>query len=815
MRTHLMKAVLLILLINISIFLFAADLTTYSEAKTSDVEVTHDLRASYIVERLDAQINSSNNVDLSWNLPIGVEPWSEDFETGRLAEGWIVEGINETETGPQGVPGTWIIASGYGFGNYSVVLPWDYEHQNEWLITPEFICPSGTLTFWTKLDVMSASARKETQAVHISLDGGESWQLIHHLTAILNLPYDWDRPVEIPLDNFVGKRVMLAWQGAEGMSQGLYTNWFIDNISVGGAPVRVEDLRIASNGNNAPTALDVSRAKPLVDREATSHAPLNDHPYVSTFKPTVTRGVEGYAIYRFPADKLNDPAAWYELTIITDPEQISYEDTDWPYLEDNRYQYAIRVMHDGGELSQPTISRSILHAPVAEVIINITTNSGDSAAGTYVQFNDLYDSYNSLVTYAGTDGVARAKGVRYSSYQIRILNPDFEDFIIPGIDVKDDPFEFDVELTELLKPVVDLNYNLIGGNSVELNWLEPGTLITRPQWFGWDNGNQADAIRTDQPTQFTVAIRFTEDDLKSLQVVGLHIDKVKFFPHEQNCAYTINIWQNGSSNPLNPGTLIHSQYVSSFVNKQWNTVELTTPIPIDGNGELWIGYDVNTMGGFPAGTDSGPSVNGKGDVIFMNGQWTTLLALAPTLNFNWCIQAYAGLEDEEVLLSNDATRALKGYKVMRNTTVLTEDHSSTTYIDSNVPNGNWAYSVYAMYTTGQSERVSTEYITILNADDNNLVTPNITKLIGNYPNPFNPNTQISFSLDKEGFASIEIFNMKGQKVKTLLQGVTTGGYHTVNWDGKDDLNNEVGSGVFFYKLTTDSYTETKKMIMMK
>jgi hypothetical protein len=152
---------------------------------------------------------------------------------------------------------------------------------------------------------------------------------------------------------------------------------------------------------------------------------------------------------------------------------------------------------------------------------------------------------------------------------------------------------------------------------------------------------------------------------------------------------------------------------------------------------------------------------------------------------------------------------------MRNTTVLTEDHSSTTYIDSNVPNGNWAYSVYAMYTTGQSERVSTEYITILNADDNNLVTPNITKLIGNYPNPFNPNTQISFSLDKEGFASIEIFNMKGQKVKTLLQGVTTGGYHTVNWDGKDDLNNEVGSGVFFYKLTTDSYTETKKMIMMK
>jgi hypothetical protein len=299
-------------------------------------------------------------------------------------------------------------------------------------------------------------------------------------------------------------------------------------------------------------------------------------------------------------------------------------------------------------------------------------------------------------------------------------------------------------------------------------------------------------------------------------VIGLDLTKIKFVPWETNASHTIQVWTGGSSNPFTPGTLVHSQAVTGIVQKQWNTVELNSPVPIPRDQELWIGYKVDTRGGYPAGTDNGPAINGKGNIIFMSNQWTTLIALNPTLTGNWSLKAYAGFPDsgEDVLLSNDGSRALNGYKILRNGAIIAQGVSATTYTDSRVPNGSYVYSVIAQYTTGESMAETTDSITILGVDDN-LTIPQVTKLIGNYPNPFNPETTISFSLEAKGKVLVEVFNLKGQKIKTLLNKSAESGYHSITWDGKDDFNNEVGSGVFFYKLTTDSYTETRKMIMMK
>ena len=85
----------------------------------------------------------------------------------------------------------------------------------------------------------------------------------------------------------------------------------------------------------------------------------------------------------------------------------------------------------------------------------------------------------------------------------------------------------------------------------------------------------------------------------------------------------------------------------------------------------------------------------------------------------------------------------------------------------------------------------------------------------NYPNPFNPATQISYSLPKNCNVIIVIYNVLGQKVKTLVDEFQTAGYKTVHWDGKDDQGNEVASGVYFYKLKAGDFSETKKMILMK
>ena len=90
-----------------------------------------------------------------------------------------------------------------------------------------------------------------------------------------------------------------------------------------------------------------------------------------------------------------------------------------------------------------------------------------------------------------------------------------------------------------------------------------------------------------------------------------------------------------------------------------------------------------------------------------------------------------------------------------------------------------------------------------------------TALNGNIPNPFNPTTAISFSLETAGHVVLEIFNVKGEKIRTLVDGNFQVASHSVIWNGKDDLGRTAASGIYFYKMRSGSFTSTKKMILMK
>ena len=85
----------------------------------------------------------------------------------------------------------------------------------------------------------------------------------------------------------------------------------------------------------------------------------------------------------------------------------------------------------------------------------------------------------------------------------------------------------------------------------------------------------------------------------------------------------------------------------------------------------------------------------------------------------------------------------------------------------------------------------------------------------NYPNPFNPSTAISFNLPVAGFAELSVFNILGQKVITLVSGNMSAGNHEVTWEGTDETGSTVTSGVYFYRLTTEQNSETRKMMLMK
>jgi len=103
-------------------------------------------------------------------------------------------------------------------------------------------------------------------------------------------------------------------------------------------------------------------------------------------------------------------------------------------------------------------------------------------------------------------------------------------------------------------------------------------------------------------------------------------------------------------------------------------------------------------------------------------------------------------------------------------------------------------------------------VAIVGVDDEVVTT---TKLLSNYPNPFNPVTNIAYSINETGNVTINVYNLKGQLVKSLVNEVIETGDHIVTWNGRDNSNKSVASGVYFYKMQSSNYTATKKMILMK
>ena len=95
------------------------------------------------------------------------------------------------------------------------------------------------------------------------------------------------------------------------------------------------------------------------------------------------------------------------------------------------------------------------------------------------------------------------------------------------------------------------------------------------------------------------------------------------------------------------------------------------------------------------------------------------------------------------------------------------------------------------------------------------VTPDDFIVLQNYPNPFNPITEIHYGLPNSEYVTIVVYNLSGQKIRTLLAQNQHAGFHTVIWDGKDEKNKSVSSGIYFYKMETGSFSEIKKAILLK
>ncbi len=100
-------------------------------------------------------------------------------------------------------------------------------------------------------------------------------------------------------------------------------------------------------------------------------------------------------------------------------------------------------------------------------------------------------------------------------------------------------------------------------------------------------------------------------------------------------------------------------------------------------------------------------------------------------------------------------------------------------------------------------------------DDASWETPTTTTLLDNYPNPFNPSTTFRYGLSEPGQVTLNVYDMLGQLVKTIVNDYQSEGYHEAIWDGRNESGAGVASGIYIYRITAGSFTATKRMLLLK
>jgi hypothetical protein len=93
--------------------------------------------------------------------------------------------------------------------------------------------------------------------------------------------------------------------------------------------------------------------------------------------------------------------------------------------------------------------------------------------------------------------------------------------------------------------------------------------------------------------------------------------------------------------------------------------------------------------------------------------------------------------------------------------------------------------------------------------------PSEFSLSQNYPNPFNPSTNIEFNLPKAAYVKIHVFNIVGQRVRTLVDEELKSGRYVADWDGKDEQRHSVSTGIYFYRMQAGDFSDMKKMLLVK
>ena len=195
-------------------------------------------------------------------------------------------------------------------------------------------------------------------------------------------------------------------------------------------------------------------------------------------------------------------------------------------------------------------------------------------------------------------------------------------------------------LGDLHRPVSKLEARMTEPFKGELSWNAP-VYAAKLRRHSFDDGTFG-AVGTNLAVDFDIVARWLPEDLTKLD--GLMLTKVRFIPvlAKAITSYSVRVWVGGS-NPsegvYEPGEMVADQLIPEHTANQWNEIPLNAPVPIDPARELWIGIRCNTASGRPAPYQNVNTLDGKGNLLYFDGEWITLREAG--IEGNWIIDGVA------------------------------------------------------------------------------------------------------------------------------------------------------------------------------
>jgi len=317
-------------------------------------------------------------------------------------------------------------------------------------------------------------------------------------------------------------------------------------------------------------------------------------------------------------------------------------------------------------------------------------------------------------------------------------------------------------------PPINLQATRVGTpqNDILLTWQKPTQYcITPGSYFQYDNGINESGVGNNQPGKFSVAVKF--DSLDLAECVGKQVKRIKFFPKEELCNYSIRIWDK-------IGVALEQPVLNPVIGS-WNDITLDDPYLIDNQETMHVGYLCDPQSGYPAGIDAGPATAGKGDLIsYDNGKNWRSLALDHGINANLNIAAF--IEEPETNFNPIYQFWIyrKPYQIhpggidpnMGDTTAYNQialvSGETFSFLDENLPNeleNCYNYYVRANYPEGYSPNSNLAWDCIFVSSET--AENDGVKL---FPNPATSFVRIESAI---GLTEIKVYNSFGNKVYGL------------------------------------------------